>query len=416
MKNEFRYILLTLIVSFSFLSSVVASYVDVSLHVENDVVASGTEASIMVNLKSDVLLTECYFKVITDDSIKEYGKSGANSWNLGQDSGIDGFLLKNNSATADDLSNGKNVLMLSPKVNGDSEFTVKTVYCMSDTGEKIENISDASVSLKVTASIEDTTLSSLSVIGGQLTTIFSPTATDIKHIIVLDSPNFGLVMTTTDPSYQDKIVVKDIAGNEIKDYGNITFSDPSGQKIMPLTITVNGKTTYSLDVQYSQDELDNTLKSVTINGVELELKDGEYNYSFVVDKDVSELVIEPVLNDSDNFMLDGNFQGNIIITDRADIIIVVEPKSSDIGAEAFTYTIEIIKEKDTSNNNGGSNSGSSNVGNNGNSSNSSSNNNNSNVNSNPGTGDISMFVMSFILISSFVSSIILYRKNLEGYR
>jgi hypothetical protein len=39
-----------------------------------------------------------------------------------------------------------------------------------------------------------------------------------------------------------------------------------------------------------------------------------------------------------------------------------------------------------------------------------------NTNNNPGTGDVPMFFMGFILIASLVGSVVLYRKNLESYK
>ena len=239
------------------------------------------------------------------------------------------------------------------------------------------------------------------------------------YIINLNSSVFGLSMTASNPDYQDDIVVKDASGNVINDLNNITFKDPSGQGLMPITVTVNGKTTYSLLVHYESVNLDNTLKSITINGQQIQLIPGVYNYEHVVSKDVTNVVVAAVINDNENFMFgsSSNAPGTLSITDMVSVLIVVEPKDASIGAKSATYAIDIIREganddkpndKPNNDNNkpngnaGGNNSGISNNG--------------SNVNRNPGTGDVSMYLMAFILVASLIGSIVLYRKNLEGYK
>ena len=179
-------------------------------------------------------------------------------------------------------------------------------------------------------------------------------------------------------------------------FNNIVFKDESGQGKMSITITVNGKTEYGLFVIYEQSELDNTLKSITIDGKNLDLISGKYDYEYTVSKDTKKFRVDAALNDSDNFKFGAasNFNGEFSINDVAHVVIVVEPKSFELGVSSRTYTITVKKE--------GVNVDKKPVG--------------GNVNNNPTTGDTSMYVMASILIISLIGSVILYKKNLEAYK
>lgn len=393
MKNKLLYILIGILFSFSFSSRVYAATV-VSTNVDKKEVAKGTEVSIKVNLKSDVAISSCLFVVNTSDNIVFSSKSGMiNNWSVTDSS--DGFLVKTINDSDSDVSNGKNVLELKYKVNGDGNITIKTDYCIvSGSSEKIKDVADVTDKFKVINLESDTNLSSLSVIGGVLSPSFSGNVYSYT-VTGLKSSNFGLSLTTSNADYQDKIVVKNDK-NVISDISNIVFNDESGQGKMPITITVNGKTTYNLLVIYEQTGLDNTLKSVTIDGKSLDLVSGKYDYEYTVSKDTKKFRVGAVLNDNQNFKFGtgSNFSDEFNINDVVHVVIVVEPKSFELGTSSRTYTITVKKE--------GVNVDKKPVG--------------GNVNNNPTTGDTSMYVMASILIISLIGSVILYKKNLEAYK
>jgi len=393
MKNKLFYILIGILFSFSFSSRVYAATV-VSTNVDKKEVAKGTEVSVKVNLKSDLAIDSCLFIVNASDNIVFSSKSEMiNNWSVTDST--DGFLVKTINDSASDVSNGKNVLELKYKVNGDGNLTVKTDYCIiAGSSEKVKDVASVTDKFKVTNLEGDTNLRSLSVSGGVLSPSFSSNVYSYT-VTGLKSSNFGLSLTASNTDYQDKIVVKN-ESNTINDISNIVFKDESGQGKMPITITVNGKTTYNLLVIYEQSGLNNTLKSVTIGGKNLELVSGKYDYEYTVSKDTKTFRVEPVLNDTENFKFGSgsNFNGEFSINDVVHVVIVVEPKSFELGTSSRTYTITVKKD--------GVNVDKKPIG--------------GNVNNNPTTGDVSMYVMASILIISLIGSVILYKKNLEAYK
>ena len=191
-------------------------------------------------------------------------------------------------------------------------------------------------------------------------------------------------------------------GNIYSDISNIKFNDPSGQGLMPITIVVNEKTTYSLVVHYEPTEYDNSLQSVTINGKEIVLNPGQYNYEYTVESNVNELVVAATIKDNENFKFGAasNAPGTFSIKDMVSFGIVVEPKDTSSGAKSVTYTFDVVKKgmENVPSDKGDTGSGNTNSG---------------NVNNNPNTGGASVYLMGLILIMSLVGSLFLYRKNLE---
>ena len=424
MKNKLDYILLGVLMCFSFMGNVFAA--DLNFNVtatpNSTEVVKGREVAITLNLKSDSSIDMCQFEITADSTLEYVSMSTSNLWKVGEGT-ISNFTLENDVNNTEPLTAGKNVLEIKYRVNGDGKVTIKTVECASVTDASNASSGtheDVVVNLTAKEASADTTLSNLEVTGGELLTPIT-TPSEVPYVIKLSSSTFGLKATASNSDYQDDIVFKDGGGNIISDSSNIKFVSDGGQTQMLMSVVVNNATTYTLLVSYEQKELDNSLKTVTINGVNLDLQNGVYEYEYTVGKDVTSFDVAAALSDSTNFKFgdDSNAPGNFSIKDVVDIIIVVEPASSDLGASAVTYTIRVNKEGSLTEkpsdddkpadkpstggntNNGGGNNGGSNSG---------------NVSNNPTTGDISKFFMAVILIASLVGSIILYQKNLESYK
>ena len=208
---------------------------------------------------------------------------------------------------------------------------------------------------------------------------------------------------------------------------------------MMIYITVAEKTTYSLLVAYTQEELDGSLKTLTINGEQINLEkctNSGNNYGCKFDYDgKGSLEVEAVLNDSQNFQIskeDGsNIEptatggtGNFGIQDLTTIMIVIKPKNSESGASTITYTVEVTRDSDTPTEpEPGTNKPDDTPNDTPNDTNDNTNDDGSkeptgggNVPDNPGTGGISMFIMTIILTASLVGSVYLYQKNMESYK
>lgn len=400
MKNKLSYIILGLLMSFSFVNSVFAEELTITADPSNKQVTKGDEVVVKLNLKSDASITSCIFKVEHDSNVSAVSKSGANGWNITQD-GANGFLLENSDISGNAPSDGKNVLELKYKVNGDGKITIKTDKCIDGVTEKTFNHSDVVVNLTTIETTEDTSLSNISVTGGEMGPAFSKDV--YSYAVKLNSPNFSLALTASNSDFQDKIVVIDENDNKL-DPNSITYKDATGQGLMIVEISVNGGKAYELGVSYTQEGLDNSLSSLKVGGKNITLETDKVDYEIEIDS--SSFEVEAVLKDNENFQFasSSNHTGTHNITDESHIVIKVEPKTSQTGATSKTYTI-LVKRKGggTTTKPGGTEpskpSSSSNVG------------------SNPGTGDsISMFVMLFVLVASLIGSIALYQKNLTSYK
>lgn len=409
MKNKFCYILLGLLVNFSFVNSVFAEGLEFSMTAtaNNNEIVVGEQGTITVNLKSDSVISSCQFNVTGDTNLEFVSNSGLNNWNFGTDEGST-FTINNNSSDNVAYTDGKNIFNLVYQVNGNGKVTIKDIQCTSSTtgdgGSDITGTtSDMEVSFTTKEVVDDTSLSSLTVTGGTLLTEFSPNT--YEYMIELDDANFSINMTASNSEYQDKIVITNASGQTISP-NNITYTNDGGQNFMRMTVTINGNTSkqYVLIAHYEQKELDNSLGSLKINGTEIKLSADKVDYTFTIGKNVNEVSVVAALKDSTNFQFrEGNEPGIYQVSSgTTSIALMIVPKSSQTGAEAKTYYIDIIKEGTSNNNN-----------NNGNNNNSS---NNGNATTNPSTGNVSMFIMAIILISSLVGSIFLYQKNLESYK
>lgn len=409
MKSKNRYLLLFLILFCSFVKNVFADELSftISAVADRTEVVIGEEATITVGLKSSSIITSCSFALENDNTLDFVSKSGINNWNFDSDSSN---VISNSSSENVAYEDGKNIFNLKYKINGDGKVTIKDIECKytSNDGENETEIKgkieDIVVNFTAKEAKDDTTLSGLKVTGGELIPEF--VSSRFSYQIELDSPTFSLDIVANNSDYQDKIVVVDVNGNKL-DPKNITFSNDGGQGYMYMKIIVNDDTSspYELVAHYEQNTLDNSLSSLKINNEVVELKDGQTDYVIKVSQDVTEVNVQAILKDTTNFEFrEGNEPGIFKIADgTTSIALVVIPKNSEIGATSKTYIIEIVKEGVPGNSSSSNN-------------NSNNNNGNNNTTTNPSTGGVSMFLMAVILISSLIGSVILYQKNLEGYK
>ena len=209
------------------------------------------------------------------------------------------------------------------------------------------------------------------------------------YTVIIEGNTFGLSMTANNSS--DKIVVTDGKGNTINDVSNIKF-DPNDSGLMLLYITVGSGDTafkYTLTVgKELEDEYNGYLSKLVIGGVTVDLVKGKTEYTVYLDN-INSYRVSAIVADPDNFKIedDGISEGN-----GSWVNIKIVPKDSSSGAKSITYTIHVLKK--------GSSSGNT------------TNNSSDNASKSPQTGDISMFFMALILISSLVGSLYLYKKNL----
>lgn len=412
MKNKLYYIF-GLFMCFIFINGVYAEGISVLLEGNVNGIVKGETAEINVKLTSDKVISNCQFKIESTEGIVfvSNGDIALNNWSK-TGTLTDGFTLTRPNNENPNTPN-ENILKLNYTINDSGTVTIKDIKCVVEEDSSEQILENKEISITAIDAADDTTLKSLRVIEG--TDIdFKPD--QFQYGTIIETNTFGLEIVTNNPDYQDKVVVKDISGTIINDIKNITFNDLSGQAQMPLTIVVNGneEKAYILSVKREQRELDNSLEYIKINGSNLSLEDGKDEYNLDVLDDVTDVEVIIALKDSMNFKIGKNsnidsetLRGIFSITDTIDINIFVEPKDASLGTTSRTYTIHIkkkgvevkpeepekkpvVERPDDDDEN--------------------------NVETNPTTGDISMFVMLLILISSLIVSVVLYRKNLESYK
>jgi len=398
MKNKFLYLILSMIMCFSFVGEVFAEdefSSSVTINGGKDTFEKGKEAIINVNIKDNSYVELCTFDVVVDSGLEFLSSKTLDGYSFETNDGGK-FVVKGNDAEA--TSTNGNLLQLSYKVNDSGKFKIN--YSCEHKGDSEKVVHDSlshELELKVIDLSQDTTLSKLVVNGGILSPSFLPNVEN--YSIQLSGVNFSLDLTATNPDYQDDIVVTDGNGLALEP-SKITFNNYNNQGNMPINIIVNKDTVYSLLAVYKEEELDNSLKSLKVDGKEIQIESGKYDYTFKIGNSTNNVKIEATLVDSDNFKYTDEFNGTQIVqtpSSSTGYPIIIEPKSSSAGAKGVTYTIKLVK--DVPNNSGGTTSD----------------NNGQNANKNPATGGISMYLMLLILIISLIGSISIYQKNLANY-
>jgi len=405
MKNKLNYILLGILVSFSFMNNVFAEdTLDFEVYVDNNniEVVSGSDVSVMVGVKSQSYINTCVFQIENGNGVEMLEPKGVNGYGAFFGEKID---VMDNNISGDAPVNGINILQLNYKVNSSEKIIIKTIECINFNDERTGTYKDIEVNFVTKEISEDNTLKNVK-INGETISNFSPDGNN--YLVTLDNPRFSLSYETTNPDYKDDVVVKfnDVV---ISDLNNIVWNDPLHQGSGELAIVVNNKKTYLIAVQYIAKGLDNTLKSLKINGKLVDLQDGKTNYNNIkVGNDVTNIEIEAILNDSVNFKIEEPFVDGKLINgcsgNTCSFQIEIVPVDDTLGGSSLLYIIEVVKEGSVQSSRPTNEPTSSSKPVTG------------DVDKNPQTGDISMFLMALILISSLVGSVLLYQKNMEGYK
>lgn len=405
MRNKYMYILIGFLVSFSFMTSVFAEdeiefevYADAS----STEVVVGTDVSVMVGIKSNVYINTCTFEVLIDDGIEALEPKGANGYNVSVEDGK--YRIVNDTSTSGEAPvDGINILQLNYKINKDGQITIKTASCSSLENENDLSYDDKVIKFTTKEKSEDNSLKGIKINGEDIHNFSSD---GNSYSVKIEDSKFSLSWETTNPDFQNNVVVK-MNGVVISKFDDITWSDPTNQGIAELELVVNDKKTYSIGIRYEKKNLDNTLKSLKINGEEVNLDAGKTSYSIKVPASITSVMVEALLNDSENFKLDDTFVNGIkthsFSGNSTKFTIEIIPVSDQTGAVSISYIIEVTKEgSDFVPPSSSTPTDSKPV--------------TGEVEKNPQTGDISMFVMALILISSLVGSVLLYQKNMEAYK
>lgn len=302
--------------------------------------------------------------------------------------------ISNTDGVKDDFDIGTIKLKVSDTAsNGEINLGLVSIkfYGMDDTeGTTINN---ASSSITVKNEEVSKGLKSLSVEGYNISPIFNSTIT--SYIVTIKENSFKINAVAANDSDEIKIYnVED--ESTLLDANNIKFNPKDGAMVIAIKV---GDMVYRLAVTRTiSADYDNTIKSITIGGKTIDLIEGKYDGYEVTLDDVKEYDIKVILNDEENFYVADAIDGVIKWQDVGDISIIIYPKDSSSGIESLKYWIR-VKKSDTGAPSSDSSKPSSNTG----------------GITNPQTGNISIFVITLILIGSLILSLNLYKKNMNYY-
>ena len=275
-------------------------------------------------------------------------------------------------------------------------------------GETVEL--NETLSVSITAKEEQPKgLASLSVTNGTLSPAFN-SDTNTGYVITLDSAETSTFsIAAVAKTETDTIIAKRETGDnyETINLSNINFVTGGNNSTMLIEISVGeGERLVKYEIQVVKPTPPQigppVLSMLAIDGHDINLVDGQYEYEITLD-DKDSYFITATIKDTTNYRFD-EFLVPPVDTSSKDIEIGIKPKDPSAGLESRSYhiiiktnVIEPVTQSTTKTTTKKPSGGG-----------------NGNV-ENPQTGSTSVFIVGFILISSLVISMYLYKKNINGY-
>ncbi len=347
--------------------------------------------------------TECLIKGTADENVT----SIETTVSVGSSMSIDSF-TPSSSFSGNGISSGK-ILVTSTGVTGSFDIgTLKlkiadnasgsisfsltnTVYTDSNGGKN--NISDSSASITVSNPVVTKGLKSLKISNVKSSSfVFSPNNYNYNPVITASTFSIEAIPVNDDDSI--KIVNIENEGTAL-DPNSITFY-PNGTTMGIKIIVGDGGTGNEYTLLISREvssNYDNSLKTVTIGGKNISLISGQYKYDVYLDN-VTNYQVTATLNDPNNFEID-KFNGGVgYYSGEHEVLLVINPKDSSTGYEGVTYQFNVKKTSSTPPSSSSKPSEPS--------------------GGNPQTGNISIFIITVILICSLIVSLNLYKKNMQN--
>lgn len=358
-------------------------------------VMPGEEVSCSIKGTSSDVVNNIEAKFSVSNGLEVIGFTPATGWS-GEDLSTSNDQISIYNSSSSDISGNFNIGTLKLKVSDTASNGTLNLNFMNikyyDALEKAISVGNKQVPITVKNEVLQKGLKSLSVEGYNLSPAFSPDRDGYN--LTINSKTFKINAVPANAS--DSVVIYNVEDkSKPLDPNNITFVANGG--MMSILIVVGSGGTgneYRILIVKETGEYDNSLSSITVGGKKVECDEDDMCYVYL--DDVSNYSVDAVLSDPDNFEID-KFNGNGSHGEYGkaeNIIIIVNPKDSSSGYEGRTYTV-VVKQ----NNSGGNPGGGS----------------NSDIPTNPQTGNISIFIITLILIASLIVSLNLYRKNMDYY-
>lgn len=358
-------------------------------------VQAGAQVSCKITANSDINVTSFELKFSLSDglSIVSYTDNGGWQGNKIDDKKEPGRYIIGGYGS--EGTGNFNLGTLVVKVDGAASAGTYTVSLVDSTFNDVngnkQSVSNAQSVITVSEEEVKKGLSDLTAPGYTLNPLFTPTKND--YILEIDSGSFKISAVPANSNDTVKMYNDKDQNTELNP-DNISF-DPNGDTMLLRIVVGSGdnETKYVVSVKRKQETIkDNTLSSLTVGGTKVTLESGKDDYTVYLD-DVSSYLVSATLSDEVNFEIDKNNGGVGSYSGETTTYIIVKPKDNSAGVDSRTYSIKVVKKSSTSTPSS-----------------------NSDVSQNPHTGNISIFVITLLLIGSLIVSFNLYRKNMEYYK
>ena len=304
------------------------------------------------------------------------------------------------TAVKDTFTIGK----MTVKVSASANETTKLILKISgikfyDTDGNPHNIDEAKGSIEI-----DNTgngLKSLKVSNGTMSPAFSASSTG--YIVTVNSNTFSI--TTEKINANDKVTIVNAEDtSKALNASSIKFTPKSGTDKMSVIVSVGstdgycetGKNNcnninYTLTISKSSSATDRTyLIKVVIDGKEVEIKEGEHTYTNIYVKDINKYTVVATVANAKRYTvttMSGNTETGVYEDTGSGTPYYIMVKDLDCPEETayMKYAFNLKQSQKTD------------------------------PPSNPQTGNISIFIITIILVASLIISLDLYRKNIQYY-
>ena len=394
MKKKLGYLLLSLFFCFVLTDNVYAEDVSFDLkssNTSNEVIKGNyLDVNLSFNvLNESVNIDYCSFDIESNGGLEFKELQALNSWTISNNVNNENLInlsLKNNQAVLNGTFNVANIRYV---VRDNSSVKINLVSCFDSSNNPVTaGYNMNALNIVALDNTSNAILKSLKINNQELNPNFSSNVTSY-NINNFNSNSLSLEYEVNDSSYQDQVVVT-VNDKEVNYLNDIPYELLEGNKAMLITITVAKTTTYNIFVYKQIESTGNSgLSSITVNGEELAISAGKYDYAYVVPDDVKTVEISAALSDSENFEFGSSNPVPVTfeMTGRVTAVISVVSKNNQSGIPMETYTITVTNQS-----------------------------NSVDVGTNPQTSDTSMYIMALILVLSLFGSTFWYKKNLTAYK
>lgn len=387
--NRVKYLLFAFFLGFIFIDGVFA--IDINLSKKTNDFIVGDKAIIKVELNIDqegIIIDSCNVKISFDDLISLGEVQALNSWTITNKNVLDGTLDLSIKNYQRNLYGIVNLVNLTYLVNGDGNVKIDSAVCYNESGASIGEINVDNSNMAITTVVpKDNLLKSLKINGQELNPMFSPNINSYS-ISNFNANSLSLSYELFNEAHQDDVEVF-VNDNLITDLGNIPYELSFDNNVMLITVQVSNVSKYNIFIGKNNQSLNNHyLSSITINGDELELVPGKFDYEYTVSDDVKTVEVLSTVSDEAKFQLgsSSNAPNTFNVNGKVVAVLNVVPINEPKNVPSVTYTVTIANQSY-----------------------------NGDVN-NPNTSDTSMYIVLGMLILSLVGSTVLYQKNLNGYK